>query len=149
MAKSSPGAAGTTPARAAGSAHVPQEAVAFLTALHWRAPAGATVELRPFAPAWADKNQHKLANQWRSWKVVGEAEELARHAHKAATSGPGLDVYVGAALRRPRGGTAHDVVAVTALWAELDGAPSKKGNGCQTKEEAWQRLQVAMQADIN
>ena len=137
-----PSAAGTTPGRAAGSAHVPPEAVSFLQALYWRAPAGATVELRPFAPVWADRNQHKLANQWRNWKSPGEAEEIARHAHKAATSGPGLDVYVGVALRRPRGGTAHDVVAVTALWTELDGAPSKKGHGCQSKEEAWARLQA-------
>jgi energy-coupling factor transporter ATP-binding protein EcfA2 len=131
-----------TPARAAGSAHLPQEAVAFLNALYWRAPAGSHIELRPFAPAWADKNLHKVANQWRTWKPVGESEDMARLAWRAATSGTGIDVYMGVAARRPRGGTARDVVAVTALWTELDGEPSKKGNGCQTKDEAYARLQA-------
>ena len=130
------------PVRPAASAHVPQEAVAFINALCWRAPPGATVELRPFAPVWADKGLHKLANQWRVWKSPGEAEEIARTAYKAATSGSGLDVYVGVAQRRPRGGMAHDVVSVTALWAELDGSVSKKGHGCQSKDEAWSRLQA-------
>ena len=112
----------------------------YLQVLYDRSPGGTYIELRPFAPAWSDAAHRKLAPRWRAWFGVDDQAGLARAAARAAAAGPGLDVYVGVALRRARGGTSRDVMAVTALWAELDGSPSAKGAGCRDKADAWQRL---------
>lgn len=121
-------------------APVPEGSVQFLHTLFMRAPGGSTIEMRPFAPSWSDQAHKKLAPRWRLWRDVQDARGIATYAHKAASTAPGLDVYVGVCARRARGGTAGDVVAVTALWAELDGAQGGKGHGCASKHEAWSRL---------
>lgn len=137
---SKPSGAGSSP-----STYTPPEAVQFLRAMYGGAPPGTTVELRPFAPPWADANLKKLANQWRVWTTPAEPDRIANCAHRASQAGAtGLDVYIGVALRRARGGTAQDVTCVTALWAELDGSMSKKGNGCASKEAAFERLHAAV-----
>lgn len=120
----------------------PDGATRFLGALFGRVPGGmaASIEMRPFAPAWSDAAHKKLAPRWRVWRDVQDIRAVAQYAHKAATTGPGLDVYIGVCARRPRGGTSADVVAVPALWAELDGSQSGKGHGCASKDDAWGRL---------
>lgn len=129
------------------STYAPPEAVQFLRAMYRGAPSGSTVEMRPFAPPWGDANLKKLAQQWRTWTPPAEPERIANQAHRASLAGTtGFDVYMGVTLRRPRGGTAGDVVACMTLWAELDGEISKRGNGCTSKEDALARLQAAVDA---
>lgn len=136
-----PDAPGDTGQPASG-APMPEGAAAFLVALFGRVPGGvgAHIEMRPFAPSWSDAAHKKLAPKWRLWRDVGDVAGLATYAQKAASTGPGLDVYIGVTGRRARGGTANDVVAVPALWAELDGSTSGKGHGCASKHAAWSRL---------
>lgn len=124
------------PAPAAATPH--PDAIRFLEALYLRAPSGTYIELRPFAPPWADRGLHALGSKWRCWTEVGMAQSAALTAAKICKAG--LEVYYGVTLRKNRGGGALDVRCATALWAELDGDISKKGNGCSSKEEAFERL---------
>lgn len=118
--------------------YAPPDAVQFLRAMYARAPSGSWVEMRCFAPDWGDAGLKRIAQQWRTWTSPSEPERIANQAHRACAAG--IDVYQGVALRRARGGEARDVVAVTALWAELDGGQSAKGHGCSSKDAAWERL---------
>lgn len=124
-------------APAAATAH--PDAIRFLQALYLRATDG-YVELRPFAPPWGDRNAQSLATRWRCWHQYSAVESIASTVARMSASGPGLETYLGVTLRRRNGGMGQDVVMATALWAELDGDVSKKGNGCRSKEEAYERL---------
>lgn len=115
------------------------DAIRFLQALYLRATDG-WAELRPFAPPWGDRNAQSLAQRWRCWHQYSAVESIASTVARMSASGPGLDCYMGVTLRRRNGGMGPDVVMATALWAELDGEVSKKGNGCRSKEEAYERL---------
>jgi len=132
------GGSATSATSPSATAPLAEGSLAFVGALFGRAPGGSTIELRPFAPAWADQGAKKLAPKWRLWRDVADVRGLVQYGSRAALAG--LDVYVGVTARRARGGTAADVVAATCLWAELDGSQSGKGHGCQSKHEAWQRL---------